>query len=288
MEYKYTAKDILIALLKSLAYILVWFAVQYIAVFVAEFAILLTHRGISGDEAYNILISHSVLLTLLSNVATVLIIVLFYKIRNKQIVEKMNLYNTPKNVLISSLLLGLATQVVIIILLSYLPIPNSWIEDHNDNYAEIAQTTFSFVTILTVVIVAPIVEEIIFRGLVLNRLCRVMPKWPAIIISALAFGAVHGELFAFVYASAIGILMGFIFTKFDSVLPTILFHMGYNGFSLILTLFVDLPVLLLLVVFGSFALFVYEMVCIIRYPSISNVPIAIDVLPPSDTTNNTI
>ena len=272
MEKKYNAKDIFIALLISCAYILVWFAVQYVVIFTAELILILSNPN-DIEKAISIIFSNSLLITAFCNILTVLIICLFFKIRSKSVRERVNLHNAPQNVLLSSFLLGLGAQIMVIIILSRIPMPESWTQTHNENYSSVS--AFSLVSILTVVFIAPIVEEFIFRGLVLNRLCRKMPPWVAIIISAFAFGAVHGEIYAFIYAFLVGILMGWIFIKFDSVIPTMLFHIGFNGLSLLLSLFIDLPMLQILLIFGGVALFVYEMVCIIRYPKISNVPIEI-------------
>ncbi len=44
---------------------------------------------------------------------------------------------------------------------------------------------------IAVAVAAPIVEEVIFRGMLLSVLARAMSKWPAIIVSGAIFGAVH-------------------------------------------------------------------------------------------------
>ena len=56
-------------------------------------------------------------------------------------------------------------------------------------------------------IMAPIVEELIFRGILLDR-ARVFGDKPAVILSAITFGLMHMNLYQFFYAFVIGIILG--------------------------------------------------------------------------------
>lgn len=84
-------------------------------------------------------------------------------------------------------------------------------------------------------ILAPILEEVLFRGL----LFRVLRKWIsfawAMLISALAFGFYHGNLVQFVYAGVCGLLFAYLYEKLGSVLFPIIAHMVMNIVSLVLT-----------------------------------------------------
>ena len=85
------------------------------------------------------------------------------------------------------------------------------------------------------VFVAPVLEEFIFRGLVMTRLARAMPGWLAVLLSAAVFGVCHGELVWFCYAFLLGAFFGFLDLRAGSVLPSILGHMAFNGIGQILT-----------------------------------------------------
>lgn len=82
-------------------------------------------------------------------------------------------------------------------------------------------------TILYVGILAPIVEELIFRKLLLDRLKR-FGDIPAILISGIAFGLFHMNLSQFIYATALGILYGYIAIRTNSVRYVIILHMANN------------------------------------------------------------
>lgn len=76
-------------------------------------------------------------------------------------------------------------------------------------------------------IVAPVTEELLFRGFVMKSLSRVSQRF-AIITSALLFGLWHENLSQFVLAFCVGIFMGYITVKHNSIMPAIICHMAVN------------------------------------------------------------
>lgn len=80
---------------------------------------------------------------------------------------------------------------------------------------------------LAIGILAPLAEELVFRGAVLRKLLAIFGgkwHWAAIVISALVFGAVHGNLPQFVHAALIGLLLGWMYYRTGSILPGVMFH----------------------------------------------------------------
>lgn len=88
--------------------------------------------------------------------------------------------------------------------------------------------------ILSVIILGPIIEEIIFRGLVINELKGKMPLIIVIIIQALIFGVIHGNWLQIAYAAIIGILLGFVAIWTRSVWPSVLIRISMNGTPLLI------------------------------------------------------
>ncbi|MCX7923347.1 MAG: CPBP family intramembrane metalloprotease [Clostridia bacterium] len=91
------------------------------------------------------------------------------------------------------------------------------------------------VSILAVGIFAPIFEEILFRGLVLNELRKNIPVWPAVIIQGVLFGAYHGNLIQGVYAAVLGVLLGMVYIWGKSIWVPIFVHMVFNNSSIFLS-----------------------------------------------------
>ena len=71
-------------------------------------------------------------------------------------------------------------------------------------------------------------EEILFRGVILGRLKRVMPVWSAVIVSSLAFALVHGNPLWIAYTFVMGLLVAMIDVKYDSIVPGMIMHFMFN------------------------------------------------------------
>ena len=92
------------------------------------------------------------------------------------------------------------------------------------------QTTKLPVGIMIPVIIGPVLEELIFRKLMLDR-TRGYGEKTAVIFSAICFGLFHGNLTQFLYASCAGLFLGYVYCKTGKVLYTILMHMLLNATS---------------------------------------------------------
>lgn len=89
---------------------------------------------------------------------------------------------------------------------------------------------------LAVGVLAPVAEEMVFRGAILRRLLEVMgksSKWFAIIISALLFGALHANGPQFIHAALIGVLLGWMYSRTNSIVPGMLFHWINNTIAFV-------------------------------------------------------
>ncbi|MGI6123289.1 MAG: CPBP family intramembrane glutamic endopeptidase [Acetivibrionales bacterium] len=129
--------------------------------------------------------------------------------------------------------LGITLNIFISQFLGSLPIP----ENVFNEYAQATSllgNEITLVQILSVVIVAPIVEEILYRGLIMKSLQIGMPVVIALIIQALIFGLMHGQLLWICYATFLGVLLAIIRLRYKSLYPSILLHMSFNAANYIL------------------------------------------------------
>jgi len=86
--------------------------------------------------------------------------------------------------------------------------------------------------ILTVVLFGPLSEEIIFRhGMLGGMLRRGVNPWIAILVSSLLFGIIHWNPIQVLFASALGVMLGILYTKSQSILPSLIYHIINNSFS---------------------------------------------------------
>lgn len=85
---------------------------------------------------------------------------------------------------------------------------------------------------LFVVVSGPIIEEIGFRGLLLDGLLKTRCRpWVAILISAVAFGLVHGLWAPFVTATLFGLLAGWLYWRTGSIIPSLIIHIANNSLT---------------------------------------------------------
>lgn len=83
------------------------------------------------------------------------------------------------------------------------------------------------IQLLSLAIAAPIVEELCFRGVLMERM-RWMPVWASLLIQALMFGIAHLNLFQGSYAFVLGIILGLVYIKFRSIVLVIVGHASFN------------------------------------------------------------
>lgn len=77
-------------------------------------------------------------------------------------------------------------------------------------------------------IVAPVVEELIFRGLIYKRIKEISNIKTAAVLSAVIFGVFHGNWVQAPYAFFIGLAAVFVYEKYKSVMAPILLHISAN------------------------------------------------------------
>jgi membrane protease YdiL (CAAX protease family) len=85
--------------------------------------------------------------------------------------------------------------------------------------------------IISVVIFAPVVEEIMFRGILLNRLESRFPKWAAVVVSAALFGAMHLNWTQGIFAGLTGLALGFLYVRTRSLWLCIFAHAANNLYA---------------------------------------------------------
>jgi membrane protease YdiL (CAAX protease family) len=84
-------------------------------------------------------------------------------------------------------------------------------------------------TVVAVCILAPVLEEMLFRGIILRSFLNQYSRGKAIYASAFLFGMAHLNIYQFVSAFLLGLLSGWLYERSRSLLPCIALHAGYNS-----------------------------------------------------------
>jgi membrane protease YdiL (CAAX protease family) len=101
-------------------------------------------------------------------------------------------------------------------------------------------------------LMAPLVEEIVFRGAILRALLRWKSNpWVGILISAVLFSAIHMNPVQMPHAFLIGILLGWLYYRTDSIIPGVIYHWVNNSVAYLLFAFYPDPNIKMIDVFGG-------------------------------------
>ena len=86
-------------------------------------------------------------------------------------------------------------------------------------------------TLIMVVVIAPIFEEILFRGKLYNMLRISASPLTSIVLASLFFGAVHLEPIIAISGLPWGLLLGFVYLRSRSIIAPIILHMFNNALA---------------------------------------------------------
>ena len=108
---------------------------------------------------------------------------------------------------------------------------------------EVMKGLSTWAIFVTMVVMAPICEEFLFRKLLIDRI-RLYGDKAAILVSSVVFGLIHGNFYQFFYAFGIGLVFAYIYIQTGRLRYTIVFHMIINFLGSIVALYIgDNPLL---------------------------------------------
>ena len=162
----------------------------------------------------------------------------FFLIKNGyKLTDNFRFKSVSKNTLLFSLALSFGVVLISselnIIIDSIFPIPDSFL--NLDSFL-LPENPFSLILVfLTVVVVAPIGEEMVFRGFLQRFLEK---SWSditrAILVSSLFFTLIHFNPYWAIQIYLMGLILGYLSWLTKSIYPSILLHMSINGTSMLL------------------------------------------------------
>jgi len=154
------------------------------------------------------------------------------------IIESLRLNAISKQVIISTILLSIGAMIIAdeinILVDMVIPAPDSFLQLEALLTPE--NPISMFLLIITIVLLAPIGEELLFRGF-LQKYLEI--AWgditKAILLSSLFFAAIHFNPYWLIQIYLLGVLLGYIAWQTQSVVSSIIFHVIINASSLLFT-----------------------------------------------------
>ena len=235
-------KNFFIALGKAACYFLLYivtqFAATYMFIFVDMIIMAVKDHEIFKDvnsiaDAYSKICEQAIastdLIYIFSAILTIGLLALFFHMRRKSIFRETWMVPFKFSSAWPIIIGAVSCAFAICIGIGYIPWPESAVTEYQQMVS--LESSEGWVSIIASVLFAPVLEEIVFRGLMFTRLCRGMPAAAAAILVATIFAVMHGTLIWACYAFVCGILMLLIYVKYRSLFASIIFHMVFNIFG---------------------------------------------------------
>lgn len=129
--------------------------------------------------------------------------------------------------------IGFALQQLSVVLYAVTRLLHLELPEVSFDYFQSTQSML--LALLYTCVLAPVTEELLFRGFLMKSLSAVSVRF-GIVTSALLFGLMHGNFQQFILGFVMGLFLGKIVARHNSLLPSILVHMAVNTNSMVLSL----------------------------------------------------
>ncbi len=127
-------------------------------------------------------------------------------------------------------------------------VPSMWLQEQMPELPNLVENEFDMILqnrwgYLAIALLAPLAEEIVFRGAILKTLLNSprLSVWVAISISALMFALIHMNPAQMPHAFIIGLLLGWMYWRTGSILPGMAYHWANNTAAYLLYQFYPNP-----------------------------------------------
>lgn len=147
--------------------------------------------------------------------------------------KKMGFWKIVLTVVIGSGICGVG-MVIGTVVGELITLPFGVSASDNNSLGNLMIMSDPFWRILTVGILAPIFEELIFRKLLIDRVIK-YGEFCAIMMSGIMFGLFHGNFAQFFFATGLGMLFAFVYARTGKIWYTILLHMVVNMTTSVIT-----------------------------------------------------
>ena len=121
---------------------------------------------------------------------------------------------------------------------SYKPTQQMFVIGLSEGYARANESFYASTLVIELIgsaILSPIMEELVFRGIVFGNMRKIMNVPQAVFLSALLFGLIHFNVVQFVYAFLLGIVLALFMYKSGHMYAAMIGHITANAFAVIRT-----------------------------------------------------
>lgn len=134
---------------------------------------------------------------------------------------------------------GIASNIGLDILKNKLPV--SWIEGNKESVGAFQKGNI-FLMLIAVGLCAPIIEELLFRGLIYNAIKKIIKTLTckqtkatkyftvitAAVVTSFLFGIYHGNILQAIYSGVLSLFMVYVYEKSSSIIASVIVHSLFN------------------------------------------------------------
>lgn len=226
--------------MKIIKWPLIYFLFQFILIF------LLSYYYVSNGNDVNLfndyLSTKQIYIALIVAIIFIPLLINDYKKYKKQTNTKINYFYL--------IILGVILSLMYNVFAYYLNFAlKTSLFDNNSNVA---------ITLLSTGILGPIIEELMFRGIIYNELKSKYSNMKSILITTIFFAIIHINIIQILYALIIGFILIFVYEKYNNIKAPIILHMASN---ITTTLF--LPLLIKNNLIINYGIFIFNLILLI-------------------------
>lgn len=191
---------------------------------------------------------------IISTVVFTLLTIALFAWQKWALLSRAFLQSRPWDILFWCFIASLGAIIPSVYLQELLP---EWSDSIQEYIEQTAQTMLEMMNMkggyAVICLLAPIAEEVVFRGAVLRKLLEWKPehRWLMIALSALLFSLAHLNPAQFIHPFLIGLLLGWMYERTGSIVPGIIYHWANNTVAYLLVRLYQDPDVTIIQLFGS-------------------------------------
>jgi len=223
----------------------------------------MTYNGIGGTDTilewFNYdntatTMQYAMFFSALTTIGALVILWLVFNRKGKSFTEYFRFTKAPAKAIIAAVLLGLSLHFIVnAVMFAGESLLNALMEMlmramealdpaiaeefriFYETYMEMMSSMSQDVGMFTIAAIfgAPLIEELVFRAGPLVNFKGKLPTWAALLITSALFGLAHGAPLQIAYTFVVGLVLGALFIKTDSIYPCIIGHFCFNAANLI-------------------------------------------------------
>lgn len=222
-------------ILFALMYVVAYYGVSWV-VYNIFYVYKLAEGKLSSTQIEKSLSDGAYALTVIASILCLWLYMLVGRLKGEPLAESIGTRYVPPVIYIMAASLAVGCRFLVVVYYSFsqkIDVLQKSIEKAASASPDIGSVSQMLIALFSVLIVAPLFEELLFRGIVMGNLMKIMRPWAAITFQAILFGIAHGVLFQSIFACAIGIILGIVYYRTQSIKTAAICHCVFN-FSTIL------------------------------------------------------